>query len=135
MLHRKRILFAINSLAGGGAGRVLATLLGGSEPWRARYDIHLALLDDEPRAYDVPEWVELHQLDARHKLLTSLTGLRALAGRLKPHATLSFLTRAHNSTPWAMAGRRRHGLITARGNPNAPHRQLGSAPWRASRWQ
>src|SRR3546814_6009034 len=40
MLHRKRILFAINSLAGGGAERVLATLLAGSEPWRARYDIH-----------------------------------------------------------------------------------------------
>ena len=62
MLHRKRILFAINSLAGGGAERVLATLLGGSEPWRARYDIHLALLDDEPRAYDIPEWVAAHQL-------------------------------------------------------------------------
>ena len=77
MLHRKRILFAINSLAGGGAERVLATLLGGSEPWRARYDIHLALLDDEPRAYDIPEWVAAHQLDARHKLLPSLTGLRA----------------------------------------------------------
>ena len=106
MLHRKRILFAINSLAGGGAERVLATLLAGSEPWRARYDIHLALLDDEPRAYDVPEWVELHQLDAGHKLLPSLTGLRALAGRLKPHATLSFLTRANIANAWAMAGRR-----------------------------
>src|SRR3546814_4957552 len=66
MLHRKRILFAINSLAGGGAERVLATLLAGSEPWRARYDIHLALLDDEPRAYDVPEWVELHQIGRAH---------------------------------------------------------------------
>ena len=65
MLHRKRILFAINSLAGGGAERVLATLLAGSVPWRARYDIHLALLDDEPRAYDVPEWVEVHQLAPR----------------------------------------------------------------------
>src|SRR3546814_13130037 len=120
MLHRKRILFAINSLAGGGAGRVLATLLGGSEPWRARYDIHLALLDDEPRAYDVPEWVELHQLDARHKLLPSLTGLRALAGRLKPHATLSFLTRANIANAWAMAGRRRPWLLSERANTSAP---------------
>src|SRR3546814_11686842 len=81
MLHRKRILFAINSLAGGGAERVLATLLGGSEPWRARSDIHLALLDDEPRASDVPEWVAVHQLNARPKLLPSLTGLRPISGQ------------------------------------------------------
>lgn len=124
MLHRKRILFAINSLAGGGAERVLATLLGGSEPWRARYDIHLALLDDEPRAYDVPEWVAVHQLDAGHKFLPSLTGLRALAGRLKPHATLSFLTRANIANAWAMAGRRRPWLISERVNTSA---HLGSA--------
>src|SRR3546814_15146095 len=89
MLHRKRILFAINSLAGGGAERVLATLPAGSEPLRARYDIHLALLDDAQRASDVPEWVALHQLDARHRLLPSLAQLRALTGPLKPHATLT----------------------------------------------
>ena len=124
MLHRKRILFAINSLAGGGAERVLATLLAGSVPWRARYDIHLALLDDEPRAYDVPEWVEVHQLDARHKLLPSLTQLRALAGRVSPDATLSFLTRANIANAWAMAGRRRPWLISERVNTSA---HLGGA--------
>ncbi|WP_168707793.1 glycosyltransferase [Sphingopyxis sp. PAMC25046] len=124
MLHRKRILFAINSLAGGGAERVLATLLGGSEPWRARYDIHLALLDDEPRAYEVPEWVAVHQLDAQHKLLPSLTQLRALTRRLAPDATLSFLTRANIANAWAMAGRRRPWLISERINTSA---HLGSA--------
>ena len=124
MLHRKRILFAINSLAGGGAERVLATLLAGSVPWRARYDIHLALLDDEPRAYDVPEWVEVHQLDARHKLLPSLTQLRALAKRLSPDSTLSFLTRANIANAWAMAGRGRPWLISERVNTSA---HLGGA--------
>ena len=124
MLHRKRILFAINSLAGGGAERVLTTLLAGSEPWRARYDIHLALLDDEPRAYDIPEWVEVHQLDARHKLLPSLTQLRALVGRMSPDATLSFLTRANIANAWAMAGRRRPWLISERVNTSA---HLGGA--------
>lgn len=123
MLHRKRILFAINSLAGGGAERVLATLLGGSTPWRERYDIHLALLDDEPRAYAVPEWVEVHQLDARFKLLPSLTQLRALVGRLSPDATLSFLTRANVANAWAMAGRGRPWLISERVNTSA---HLGS---------
>jgi glycosyltransferase involved in cell wall biosynthesis len=124
MLHRKRILFAINSLAGGGAERVLATLLTGSVPWRARYDIHLALLDDEPRAYDVPEWVEVHQLDARQKLLPSLTQLRALTKRLSPDAVLSFLTRANIANAWAMAGRGRPWLISERVNTSA---HLGSA--------
>lgn len=124
MLHRKRILFAINSLAGGGAERVLVTLLGGSEPWRTRYDIHLALLDDEPRAYDVPDWVEVHQLGARHKLLPSLTQLRALVGRLSPDATLSFLTRANVANAWAMAGRGRPWLISERVNTSA---HLGGA--------
>lgn len=124
MLHRKRILFAINSLAGGGAERVLVTLLGGSTPWRERYDIHLALLDDEPRAYDVPDWVAVHQLDARHKLLPSLTRFRALVGQLAPDATLSFLTRANIANGWAMAGRRRPWLISERVNTSA---HLGSA--------
>jgi N-acetylgalactosamine-N,N'-diacetylbacillosaminyl-diphospho-undecaprenol 4-alpha-N-acetylgalactosaminyltransferase len=123
MAHRKRILFAINSLAGGGAERVLATLLGGSTPWRERYDIHLALLDDEPRAYDAPDWVEVHQLDARHKLLPSLTQFRALVGRLSPDATLSFLTRANIANAWAMAGRHRPWLISERVNTSA---HLGS---------
>lgn len=124
MLHKKRILFAINSLAGGGAERVLVTLLGGSEPWRARYDIHLALLDDEPRAYDVPDWVTVHQLDARQKLLPSLIQLRALTGHLAPDVTLSFLTRANIANAWAMAGRSRPWLISERVNTSA---HLGSA--------
>lgn len=124
MLHRKRILFAINSLAGGGAERVLVTLLGASGPWRDRYDIHLALLDDEPRAYEPPAWVTVHQLDARYRLLPSLTRLRALAGRLAPHATLSFLTRANIANAWAMAGRGRPWLISERVNTSA---HLGNA--------
>src|SRR3546814_16076347 len=104
MLHRKRILFAINSLAGGGAERVLATLLGGSEPWRARYDIHLALLDAEPRAYAVPEWVAVPQHDPRHKLLPSLTGLRPLSGRLQTHPTPTSLPPTHHPNAWRTAG-------------------------------
>lgn len=119
MPDNKRIVFAINSLAGGGAERVLTTLLGGSAPWRNRYDIHLALLDDEPRAYAVPDWVEVHQLDSRHKLLPSLKQLRALTERLSPDATLSFLTRANIANAWAMAGRGRPWLISERVNTSA----------------
>ena len=119
MPDRKRILFIINSLAGGGAERVLTTLLRASEPWRARYDIHLALLDDEPRTYPVPDWVTVEQLDARYSLLRSVRQLRALVGRLSQAATLSFLTRANVANAAAMAGSGRPWLISERVNTSA----------------
>src|SRR3546814_5097447 len=49
----KRILFVINSLAGGGAERVMATLLRYSGGRRDRYAMSLALLDEEPSAYEI----------------------------------------------------------------------------------
>lgn len=125
MPEKKRILFAINSLAGGGAERVLTTLLAASQPWRDRYAIHLALLDREPRVYPVPDWVEVHQLDARHKPILGLIQLRRLVGRLAPDASLSFLTRANVANAIAMAGRRKPWLISERVNTSA---HLGSGP-------
>lgn len=123
MAAKATILFVINSLAGGGAERVLTTILGASAPWRDRYDIHLALLDDEPRAYAVPEWVTLTQLDARHRLGASIAQLRRLVGRLNPDAAFAFLTRANVATAVAMAGRGRPWLISERVNTSA---HLGS---------
>ncbi|GAA0474369.1 glycosyltransferase family 4 protein [Parasphingorhabdus litoris] len=97
---RPKILFIINSLAGGGAERVMAALLLHSEAYQDRYEMVLALLDDEPAAYDIPDWVTLHQLDCRGSLLQSILQLRALERSLSPAATLSFLTRA-NVANWA----------------------------------
>src|SRR3546814_1050703 len=57
----KKALFIINSLAGGGAERVMATLLHASAEWRDRYDISLALLDREDAAYAPPRWVDTIQ--------------------------------------------------------------------------
>lgn len=123
MAARATILFVINSLAGGGAERVLTTILGASAPWRDRYDIHLALLDDEPRAYALPEWITVIQLDAQHRLGASIAQLRRLAGRLNPDIALAFLTRANVATAVAMAGRGRPWLISERVNTSA---HLGS---------
>jgi len=119
MAARATILFVINSLAGGGAERVLTTILGASAPWRDRYDIHLALLDDEPRAYSVPEWIAVTQLDARHRLGASIIQLRRLAGRLNPDIAFAFLTRANVATAIAMTGRGRPWLISERVNTSA----------------
>ena len=123
MVEKTTILFVINSLAGGGAERVLTTILGASAPWRDRYDVHLALLDDEARAYAVPEWITVTQLNARHQLGASIVQLRRLVGRLNPDIALAFLTRANVATAMAMAGRGRPWLISERVNTSA---HLGS---------
>ena len=52
---KRRVLFVINSLAGGGAERVMATLLANSQNRLSEYDIALAVLDDGPRAFALPD--------------------------------------------------------------------------------
>ena len=92
---RPRVAFVINSLSGGGAERVMSTLLRASVTERSECDITLMLLDREKPAYEVPDWVEIVQLDCRHSLLRSLTSLTAAFRRLRPDITVSFLTRAN----------------------------------------
>jgi glycosyltransferase involved in cell wall biosynthesis len=92
---RQRLLFAVNSLAGGGAERVFSTVLAGLEETLRPYEVHVALLDEEPAAYALPDWIHLHQLDCRRSLLRSVRQLSALGGALKPQLVFSFLTRAN----------------------------------------
>lgn len=100
----RRILFVINSLAGGGAERVMTTLLRHSSAWRGRYEMSLALLDNEPCAYDPPDWMTVHRLDADFSLIRSISRLRALVRRTKPDIVLSFLTRANVAACAAVTG-------------------------------
>jgi hypothetical protein len=106
----------INSLAGGGAERVMTTLLRHSEDECSEFDVTLALLDDEPAAYSAPEWVRVRQLDGRKSFLPSLTSLRRLVAELRPELTLSFLTRS-NMANVLTTGRR--AIISERANTSA----------------
>lgn len=92
---RQKMVFMINSLAGGGAERIMARLIAHSEEWAQRYDIHLVLLDEEPSAYDLPDWVTVHRLDTRWSVPRGLARGVALLRRLGPVACLSFLTRSN----------------------------------------
>lgn len=92
---KPRVLFLINSLAGGGAERVMCTLLRHSELYRDEFDMTLALLDNEERANTPPAWLEVRQLDCAKSSLKSLVGVRKLIHELKPDVTVSFLTRAN----------------------------------------
>ncbi len=95
MTKRKRALFLINSLTGGGAERVMCTLLRHSEPERAEFDISLAVLDNEPAGNVAPDWVDVHQFDCRFSLARSIVAVRQLHAELKPDVSLSFLMRAN----------------------------------------
>ena len=92
---KPRILFLINSLEGGGAERVMCTLLRHSELYRDEFDMTLALLDNEERANMPPVWLDVRQLDCAKSNLKSLLGVRKLIHELQPDVTVSFLTRAN----------------------------------------
>lgn len=105
----------------------MTTLLRASGPWRNRYDISLVLLDREPGAYSVPDWVKVIQFDSRGKLLSGVWALRRLLAELRPDVTLSFLTRANVSNIAATWGRRRGCIISERVNSSAHFRGRISA--------
>jgi N-acetylgalactosamine-N,N'-diacetylbacillosaminyl-diphospho-undecaprenol 4-alpha-N-acetylgalactosaminyltransferase len=113
---RRRILFVINSLAGGGAERVMTTLLRHSEAECSEFDVTLALLDDEPAAYSAPDWVRVRQLDGRKSFLPSVTSLRRLVAELAPDLSLSFLTRSNVAN---VLTARRPAIISERANTSA----------------
>jgi glycosyltransferase involved in cell wall biosynthesis len=116
---RQRLLFVVNSLAGGGAERVFSTVLAGLEETLRPYETHVALLDEEPAAYALPDWIQLHQLDCRRSLARSVRQLAALGGELKPQLVFSFLTRANVA---AVAAAKRAGcpvLISERNDTTA----------------
>jgi len=127
MTTRRRAIFLINSLAGGGAERVMCTLLRYSEPMRAEFQITLALLDQEPAAYAPPEWVDVRQLDAKRSLPRSVAAVGKLYADLKPDVTLSFLSRANIANIW---NAKRGCVISERSNTSAHLPGLRNTPAR-----
>ncbi|MGH6950487.1 MAG: glycosyltransferase [Vitreimonas sp.] len=95
MSRRKRAVFLINSLTGGGAERVMCTLLRHSAAECEEFEVTLALLDDEPAAYAPPEWVKVRQLDSRGSLAGAVLAVRQLYAEIEPDVSLSFLIRAN----------------------------------------
>lgn len=111
---KPRILFAINSLAGGGAERVFTSLLAASKAHSRDYDVAVALLDEDPPGYALPDWVPVYRLNCRHSFILSTLRLSSLVASLRPDVMLSFLTRANVATALAMRLRRRPFIISER---------------------
>src|SRR5690606_14856722 len=62
---------------------------------REKNELHLVLLDEDPEAYGVPEWVIVHRLDSKASLPGGYFSLRKLIRQIEPDLVLSFLTRAN----------------------------------------
>ncbi len=115
----QKIMFVINSLAGGGAERVMTTLLRGSQGYARTYDCLLVLLDRDDDAYDLPDWLRVHRLDCRHGLARSIMGLQRVVRLERPDFALSFLTRANVATTLAMGPRGKPFVLSERVNTTA----------------
>jgi len=81
---RTRVLFLMPNLGGGGAERVIVTLLQHLD--RARLELHLALLEAAgPLLKEVPADVALHDLKAK-RVRYAFPGVIRLTWKLRPHA-------------------------------------------------
>lgn len=116
---RPKAMFVVNSLAGGGAERVFATLLRASTAQARTHDCVAVLLDRDDEAYALPDWLRVHRLDSRGSLARSTTGLNRIVAAERPDIALSFLTRANVALAAAMAPRRRPFIISERVNTTA----------------
>jgi N-acetylgalactosamine-N,N'-diacetylbacillosaminyl-diphospho-undecaprenol 4-alpha-N-acetylgalactosaminyltransferase len=92
---KKRVVFLINSLVGGGAERVMATLLKASKDEAREFDLLFATLDEANEAYELPGWIERRRFDCRASTLKSFLAVRSLCADFRPDVVVSFLTRAN----------------------------------------
>lgn len=124
---KKKVLFVINSLTGGGAERVMTTILAHSKGRSGEFEIGLAVLDDESRAFEVPEWLTVHQLDCQRDTIESVRQLGALAREIAPDVTLSFLTRSNIASVIA-SKRGKHPCIISERTSTSAHLGSGFRP-------
>lgn len=92
------LVFVINSLEGGGAERVFATVVNRLVDAAGQFekaDVHVVLLDTLEQKYPLSDKVVLHTLDCGGSTLNSVRRLRALLKTIHPECVISFLTRAN----------------------------------------
>jgi N-acetylgalactosamine-N,N'-diacetylbacillosaminyl-diphospho-undecaprenol 4-alpha-N-acetylgalactosaminyltransferase len=123
-VRKRRVTFIINSLVGHGAERVMSTLLSLSHAECEEFDVSLALLDNEPDEYEIPEAVSVHRLGCGGSAWRTILQLSRLLARQRPDVTLSFVSRANVANVLAQRGPR---VISARINTSAGLRAKQSA--------
>lgn len=115
----RQVMFMINSLAGGGAERVMCTLLRASQAEQRDVRIVLLLLDRQELTYEVPQGIEIQQLDCRYSLIRSIWSVFQALRRARPDVTVSFLTRANIANVVAASLLRIPAIISERVNTSS----------------
>lgn len=101
MPNRRRILFLLPSLRGGGAERAVVILLRHLD--RSRFEPHLALLDSTgPYLNELPDDLTVHHLGAR-RVRYAIPSLIRLMRRLRPQAVVSSLVELNMAAAAAVA--------------------------------
>ena len=114
-----RIAFVINSLAGGGAERVLSILLDQFSQQADAFDgaeMHLVLLDRTDEKYLVPGSIIVHRCDSGGSRIASIRNLGRTLGEIRPDISVSFLTRANIANILAARRFGHHCVISERVN-------------------
>jgi glycosyltransferase involved in cell wall biosynthesis len=106
-LPKKKLLFVINSLAGGGAEKILIRLLAALDP--ERYDVHLAMIESKADFFsELPHHVRLHPLHkaSRWDFPRLIWRLRKVIKSERPDTVISLLEYANVLTglAWRLSG-------------------------------
>lgn len=125
---RKRIVFVINSMEGGGAERVLSILLDQIALQFQETDIHLVLLDNKVERYNIPEHIQKITLECQGSMIKSILSLRQVLQTIEPDVVLSFLNRANCANIIAAHLLGYHCIISERVNTSS-HFGSGLRGW------
>lgn len=114
-----KVLLVINSLEGGGAERVFASLAQALAARGAENTVDVALLDEAEQRHHIEGPISMHVLGAGGGLGASITRLRTLIRERRPDVLLSFLARANCASVVAARGCGLPVLISERVNPTS----------------
>jgi glycosyltransferase involved in cell wall biosynthesis len=133
MSSRKiNIAFVINSIGSGGAEAALFNIIKGMpEQLKKDIELHLILLDDEPRHRPIPKDVVLHQLDAKRSLFKSVTQTYSLLKTIEPVLTVSFLVRSNIVNSLIRLRSKGHKSIICERMHLSSHLNLQFSPFKA----
>lgn len=112
-------LFVINSLEGGGAEKVFATLMSLiNEDKYKKYDFDIVVLDELPEVYSLPESITIHRLGNSFGKIGQFIKFLIIIRKIKPIFVFSFLFRSNNFNAIASCIFKYRCILSERSNTN-----------------
>lgn len=119
MKNNLKGLFVINSLEGGGAEKVFATLMSLiNEDKCKKYDFDVVILDELPEIYSLPESIIIHRLGNVFGKIGQIIKFLIIVYKVKPNFVLSFLFRSNNFNAIASCIFKYRCILSERSNTN-----------------